>query len=627
MTAVIKIKRSEVSGNPAVLGAGELAYSGLADNGSNGGDRLYIGMGTETAGNAVNRVVIGGKFFTDQITAATSDNTPNTIVKRDASGNINVGTITGTISGNAATATKWATARNLSLTGDATATLTGVDGSAAVSAAITLATVNSNVGSFGSTTQIPVVTVNAKGLVTGVTTASISTALNIAGGTGTDSVALGTDTLTFAGGTGVATTVTNNQVSIAIGQAVGTTDNVTFNNVTVNGALNSDDITAANISVAGNATITGNLTVQGTTTTINSTAVAVSDVNITLAKDATTAAAANGAGLTVAGPTTPATLTYTSADDRWNLNKNLNVGTVYGALSGNASTATTLQTARNINGVSFNGSADITVTANTTNALTIGTGLSGTSFNGSAAVTIAVDATIARRADTAYIGTTAVALNRTSANLALTGISSVTLPGATSGTVQVVPAAAAGTGTVITLPATTGTVITTGDTGTVTNTMLAGSIANAKLANSTVTVGTTAIALGASSTTLSGLTSVAATTFTGALSGNATTASALATARSITATGDAGWTVSFDGSAAVSAALTLATVNSNVGTFGNGTTVPTVTVNAKGLVTAVSTTAIPTASTSVNGLARFDSTEFTVTGGLVTIVQVDGGTY
>ena len=34
-----------------------------------------------------------------------------------------------------------------------------------------------------------------------------------------------------------------------------------------------------------------------------------------------------------------------------------------GALTGNASTATTLETARNINGVSFNGSADITVTA------------------------------------------------------------------------------------------------------------------------------------------------------------------------------------------------------------------------------------------------------------------------
>lgn len=38
-------------------------------------------------------------------------------------------------------------------------------------------------------------------------------------------------------------------------------------------------------------------------------------------------------------------------------------GTMTGSLTGNASTATTLQTARNINGVSFNGSADITVTA------------------------------------------------------------------------------------------------------------------------------------------------------------------------------------------------------------------------------------------------------------------------
>jgi AraC-like DNA-binding protein len=65
--------------------------------------------------------------------------------------------------------------------------------------------------------------------------------------------------------------------------------------------------------------------------------------------------------------------------------------------------------------------------------------------------------------DVHYIGTTSVALNRTSANLALTGISSVTLPGSTSGTAQVVATAIAGTGTVITLPATTGTVALTSD--------------------------------------------------------------------------------------------------------------------------------------------------------------------
>jgi len=65
--------------------------------------------------------------------------------------------------------------------------------------------------------------------------------------------------------------------------------------------------------------------------------------------------------------------------------------------------------------------------------------------------------------DTHYVGTTAVALNRASANLALTGISSVTLPGSTSGTAQIIPTAVAGTGTVITLPATTGTVALTGN--------------------------------------------------------------------------------------------------------------------------------------------------------------------
>ena len=627
MASLIKIKRSEVSGNPTVLGAGELAYSGLADNGSNGGDRLYIGMGTETAGNAVNHVVIGGKYFTDMITAATSASTASALVKRDASGNFAAGTITAALAGNATTATAWLTGRNLSLTGDATATLTAVNGSANVSAALTLATVNANVGTFGAATAVPVITVNAKGLITSVTTASISTALSIAGNTGTDTLTIGTDTLTFAGGTGVTTAVTNNQVSFAIGQPVGTTDNVTFNNATVNGSLNSDDITAANISIAGNATITGNLTIQGTTTSINSTTIAVSDLNITVAKDAATATAANGAGLTVAGPTVPATLLYSSIDDRWNFNKDLTVPNVYGALVGNASTATKLATARTINGVSFDGSTGITIAASTTNALTIGSGLTGTSFNGGSAVTVAINSTVALRADTHYIGTTAVTLNRASAGLALTGISSVTLPGATSGTVQIIPSAVAGTGTVLTLPAVTGTVVTTGDTGTVTNTMLAGSIANAKLVNSSVTVGTTAIALGASSTTLTGLTSVSSSSFVGALTGNASTATKLATARAISTSGDATWTVNFDGSAAATAAITLATVNANVGSFGNSTNVPNFTVNAKGLITAASTTAIPTATTAINGLASFDSTQFTVTSGAVTLSTIDGGTY
>jgi hypothetical protein len=72
---------------------------------------------------------------------------------------------------------------------------------------------------------------------------------------------------------------------------------------------------------------------------------------------------------------------------------NFSAGTITAALTGNASTATTLQTARTINGVSFNGGANITVTANTPNTLTRGTYLTGSNFNGSAATTWAVDAT------------------------------------------------------------------------------------------------------------------------------------------------------------------------------------------------------------------------------------------
>jgi phage-related tail fiber protein len=69
-------------------------------------------------------------------------------------------------------------------------------------------------------------------------------------------------------------------------------------------------------------------------------------------------------------------------------------------------------------------------------------------------------------------------------------------------------------------------------------------------------------------------------TITGSVSGNAGTATKLATARTISVSGDADGSASFDGSANADIAITLDTVNSNVGTFTK------VTVNGKGLVTA-----------------------------------------
>ena len=78
-----------------------------------------------------------------------------------------------TYSINAATANAWATGRTIALTGDVTGTSAAWTGSGNISFAATLATVNSNTGSFGSASAVPVITVNGKGLITAVSTAAL----------------------------------------------------------------------------------------------------------------------------------------------------------------------------------------------------------------------------------------------------------------------------------------------------------------------------------------------------------------------------------------------------------------------------------------------------------------------
>lgn len=154
MANTIRIKRraSGDAGAPSSLENAELAFNEVNDT-------LYYGKGTGGAGGTATTVLaIGGSgAYVDRSSNQTVDG-----VKTFSQ------LIGGSISGNAATATKWATARNLSLTGDGTATLSGVDGSGNVSAAFTLATVNSNVGTFTK------LTVNGKGLVTAAAAANLN---------------------------------------------------------------------------------------------------------------------------------------------------------------------------------------------------------------------------------------------------------------------------------------------------------------------------------------------------------------------------------------------------------------------------------------------------------------------
>lgn len=86
------------------------------------------------------------------------------------------GTNTGdqtTITGNAGSATILQTGRTIGMTGDVVWTSPSFNGSSNVTAAGVLATVNSNVGAFGSASQVATFTVNAKGLTTAAANVSI----------------------------------------------------------------------------------------------------------------------------------------------------------------------------------------------------------------------------------------------------------------------------------------------------------------------------------------------------------------------------------------------------------------------------------------------------------------------
>jgi hypothetical protein len=89
----------------------------------------------------------------------------------------------------------------------------------------------------------------------------------------------------------------------------------------------------------------------------------------------------------------------------------------------------------------------------------------------------------------------------------------------------------------------------------------------------------------------------------GNLNGTANAANILSTARTIAASGDATWSVSFNGSANVSSALTLANTGVTATTYGTSTAVPTIAVDSKGRITSASNTNITFPVTTVNGFA------------------------
>lgn len=262
----ILIKRSSSVGKPSGLLAGELAYSYTSNT-------IFIGSPT---GNGV--VNVGGQFYTSQIDSATSQATPSTIVKRDATGNASFNFITaniiGEIIGNANSATQLLNARNFSIDGgDITASAISFNGTGDVVLNASLDAVPSlGAGTYGSTTAIPVIQVAANGRVMNVTTAAISTSFTVAADSGASQTVSGGDTLTLVGGAGITSTASS-------------TDTVTFD---VDNTVVRANTPITIQTIDGSVQISGNLTVLGTQTTINTETLNIADPMILLAANNTT---------------------------------------------------------------------------------------------------------------------------------------------------------------------------------------------------------------------------------------------------------------------------------------------------------------------------------------------------
>jgi len=490
MASIIRIKRSATAGNPTTLAAGEFAYSSLADNGANGGDRLYLGTGTETNGDAANHEIIGGKYFTDKMDHAVGTLTASSAILVDANSKIdnikvdNIDIDGNTISTidtngdlilnpngngfvnvfghkivNMPTPTSDSDASNKKYVDDAiftansaqtfsykseggsattlvtandTLEFRGLDSdilvaqiSTADSDVVTykLKTTGITAGQYGSTTNIPRITFDSKGRATAADQIAISTTMATGADAGSGSVVLGTNTFTLSGTDPVQTTASASGITIAIDDATTSTKGVAGfnpNNFTVNaGSVTTKNITIGsvdhnlgdsvsqivnlnrilvdNINIDGNTIsttdsgnsilildpgatgnantngevqINGSLVVKGTTTTVNSATLDVADLNITLAKGAGNAAAANGAGLTIDGASS--TLLYNSIEDRMDFNKDVNLPTGKSFM---------------INGVSLTETIDDQVDA----LIVGGTSISTTYDDGAGTLTVSAD--------------------------------------------------------------------------------------------------------------------------------------------------------------------------------------------------------------------------------------------
>ena len=237
MATIIKIRRTTGANAPSGLNQGELAYvydTSNADSGAGGnGVRLFIGDPTSTSNSAIE---IGGRYYTQLLDHAHGTLTASSGIVVDSNKAIdelfigNSATVGGTIKFNEGT--------------NNGAHFIALKSPNSVAASVTF-TLPATDGSDGHVLQT-----DGSGALSFAAPASSS--FTLAADSGSSDTFTTGQTLTIAGGTGIGTTVSDNNISVAIDATVAT---LTGSQTLTNKTLTSPTINTGTISLGANLTM------------------------------------------------------------------------------------------------------------------------------------------------------------------------------------------------------------------------------------------------------------------------------------------------------------------------------------------------------------------------------------
>lgn len=544
----------DLGGSVSIDGSADATLTATIQSGSVENSMLDNSIITVGDGSTTSQVALGGTLdivgTANEVTVAHSSGVTTVGLPSSISGltAISAGDFVGDLTGNADSATALATARAISVSGDATGTV-NFDGSANADIALTI----------------------AAGAVDNAMLANDGFSLKL-GGVAQEDLNLGGN-LDFVAGQDldIAYNTTSNALTFSLESEI---DSDTTGNAATASALE----TARTIALSGDVTGSGSFDGSGDLTI---SATLAGGTALTFSDGSNSEALALGSTLEIGGTANEVEVAYDSAANKFTVGL---PSTISAELSGNASTATALATARTIalsgdvtGSGSFDGSGNLTI------ASTLAGGTALTFTDGSNSEALALGSTLevggtAGEVEVAY---------STAANKFTVGLpDDVNIAGdlVVSGTISGTVNANSATATAL---ATARTISLGGDLSgsasfdgsadvTITSTIAAGAVDNAMLANDGFSLKLGGVAqedinLGDDLDFIAGQDlDIAYNASTNALSfsleaeidsdttGNAATASALETARAISISGDATGSVNFDGSAAADIALTIA---------------------------------------------------------------------